>query len=117
MGTSKRRRVHSTCLSFPREVQGLNMDLRTAGLDCCGLIIGIDFTASNVQSGLRSYGGDSLHKLYDGGRQNAYEEVIQIIMATMINDKGNMSTGGQSTSVALETTAWYPSTGSGTPEA
>ncbi|KAL3861290.1 hypothetical protein ACJMK2_007332 [Sinanodonta woodiana] len=63
--------------------------LRNGGLDSCSLIFGIDFTASNVHQGLKTYGGRNLHHL-DLMNPNPYQKVISILGETLesLDDDG-----------------------------
>jgi len=56
--------------------------LRECGLESSNLIIGIDYTGSNKNSGKNTFGGKCLHQL-DSGIFNPYQEVIQIMGATL----------------------------------
>jgi hypothetical protein len=42
--------------------------LKEAGLESSNLIVGIDFTASNEDTGRISFNGQCLHKILDGGK-------------------------------------------------
>lgn len=79
-------------------IEDVQDDLRAGGLDCCSLIVGIDFTMSNQSSGKISYQGDSLHKLYteSEGKRNPYEQVIQTVMETLapFDDDGHIPVYG-----------------------
>lgn len=78
----------------------LQQGLKAAGLESSELIIGIDFTKSNLYNGTISFGGKSLHELFPissgaasaaaaGARerssqqQNPYEYVLENICETM----------------------------------
>lgn len=56
---------------------------KRAGLDSCGLIIGVDFTASNEWQGRKSFSGNSLHKIVHGKIYNPYQKVISVIAQTL----------------------------------
>jgi E3 ubiquitin-protein ligase RGLG len=67
----------------------LQQGLKSAGLESSELIIGIDFTKSNLYNGAISFGGKSLHELFpasvaaEQSQQNPYEYVLQNICETM----------------------------------
>jgi hypothetical protein len=63
----------------------LQNGLKAAGLESSELIIGIDFTKSNLYNGTYSFGGKSLHHLSsdDEPTQNPYEYVLNNICQTM----------------------------------
>lgn len=46
-------------------------------------LIGVDFTRSNLESGRRTFQGQSLHQLFQDGRLNPYQEVIHAIGETL----------------------------------
>ena len=54
-----------------------------AGLERCGLIVGIDFTASNEWQGRKTFGSNSLHKIIAGKIYNPYQKVIHIMGNTL----------------------------------
>ncbi|KAK3083626.1 hypothetical protein FSP39_000474 [Pinctada imbricata] len=56
---------------------------KRAGLERCGLIIGVDFTASNEWQGRKSFSGNCLHKVIHGKIYNPYQKVISIIGQTL----------------------------------
>ncbi|XP_052759869.1 uncharacterized protein LOC128202771 isoform X2 [Mya arenaria] len=56
--------------------------IRKAGLESSSIIFGIDFTASNIHQGLKTFGGRSLHHL-DMLNPNPYEKVISILGETL----------------------------------
>lgn len=60
----------------------LQAGLRSAGLESSELIIGVDFTKSNLYNGAKSFGGHSLHALIDGV-MNPYQKVLSSICQTM----------------------------------
>jgi E3 ubiquitin-protein ligase RGLG len=49
------------------------------------VIVGIDFTKSNMEQGRRSFGGQSLHQIsiHDRAKKNPYELVIELIGKTL----------------------------------
>ena len=60
----------------------LQTGLRQAGLESSSLVIGIDFTKSNLSQGTRTFGGLSLHactKMAGRNILNPYQQVISII--------------------------------------
>ena len=69
----------------------LQQGLKAAGLESSELIIGIDFTKSNLYNGTISFGGKSLHELFPSsssatpaaGQRNPYEYVLENICETM----------------------------------
>ncbi|BFZ04371.1 hypothetical protein BsWGS_07410 [Bradybaena similaris] len=56
---------------------------RKAGLETCGLIIGVDFSASNEWQGRKTFAGQNLHKVLPGKALNPYQKVISIIGRTL----------------------------------
>lgn len=56
---------------------------KRAGLENCGLIIGIDFTASNEWQGRKTFGSQCLHKVIPGRIYNPYQKVVSIIGQTL----------------------------------
>ncbi|KAL3856295.1 hypothetical protein ACJMK2_011066 [Sinanodonta woodiana] len=79
---------------------------KKAGLENCGLIVGVDFTASNEWQGRKTFGGNSLHKIVGNKTSNPYQNVIRIMGCTLEpfdDDKqipafgfGDVQTGGES---------------------
>ncbi|XP_060084694.1 uncharacterized protein LOC132563955 [Ylistrum balloti] len=63
--------------------QEVSDSCKKAGLEKCGLIIGIDYTASNEWQGRKSFGGQCLHKIIPGRIYNPYQKVISIIGQTL----------------------------------
>jgi len=60
----------------------LHQALRRAGVESSNLIVGIDFTRSNEQSGMRTFCGASLHSLHPTVL-NPYQSVIATIGQTL----------------------------------
>jgi hypothetical protein len=60
----------------------LQTALRVAGLESSNLIVGIDFTKSNVESGMRTFGGYPLHALHPQCF-NPYQSAIAILGQTL----------------------------------
>jgi len=56
--------------------------IREAGLESSNLILGVDFTKSNVWTGRESFGGRSLHDT-TGPIANPYEQVIDVVGRTL----------------------------------
>jgi len=85
-------------------IEDVQYDLRLAGLDCCSLIVGIDFTMSNKSSGKTSYQGDSLHKLHLDSKKNPYEQVVETVMNTLapFDDDGQIPVFGFGDSVTRD---------------
>lgn len=54
-----------------------------AGLEHCGLIVGIDFTASNEWQGRKTFSGNSLHRILGSKIYNPYQKVIHIMGNTL----------------------------------
>ncbi|KAJ7377272.1 hypothetical protein OS493_030083 [Desmophyllum pertusum] len=65
-------------------VEEVSFAIKSAGLESSNLIIGVDFTASNEWQGRKSFGGRSLHHIYNHMRRlNPYQRVVQIISKTL----------------------------------
>mmetsp|Transcript_20968 Transcript_20968/g.42594 ORF Transcript_20968/g.42594 Transcript_20968/m.42594 type:complete len:278 (+) Transcript_20968:254-1087(+) len=62
-------------------IEEVQEGLRAAGLESSNLIVGVDFTKSNMWTGQRSFGGRSLHDTQ--GPQNPYQQVISIVGRTL----------------------------------
>jgi len=69
--------------------------LRREGLESSSLIIGIDYTKSNLYKGKQTFGGRSLHDI-SPHRQNPYQQVIEMISKTLepFDDDGRIPTFG-----------------------
>lgn len=63
--------------------QEVSESCKKAGLEKCGLIIGVDYTASNEWQGRKSFNGQCLHKIIPGRVYNPYQKVISIIGQTL----------------------------------
>eukprot|EP00698_Gefionella_okellyi_P002938 TRINITY_DN12780_c0_g1_i1.p1 TRINITY_DN12780_c0_g1~~TRINITY_DN12780_c0_g1_i1.p1 ORF type:complete len:298 (-),score=53.22 TRINITY_DN12780_c0_g1_i1:59-952(-) len=69
---------HFRCLEDVQE------GLRKAGLESSNLIIGVDFTKSNLTNGAKTFMGRSLHYFDPSGSiQNPYEQVIDVVGRTL----------------------------------
>ncbi|XP_013403744.1 E3 ubiquitin-protein ligase RGLG4 [Lingula anatina] len=53
--------------------------IKRAGLETCGLIIGVDFTASNEWQGRKTFRGRNLHTVSGNKINNPYQKVISIL--------------------------------------
>ncbi|KAH9525816.1 Copine protein 2 [Bulinus truncatus] len=56
---------------------------RKAGLETCGLIVGVDFSASNEWQGRKTFSAQNLHKVIPGKIFNPYQKVISIMGRTL----------------------------------
>ncbi|KAK6967443.1 copine family protein 2 [Biomphalaria glabrata] len=56
---------------------------RKAGLETCGLIVGVDFSASNEWQGRKTFAAQNLHKVIPGKIFNPYQKVISIMGRTL----------------------------------
>eukprot|EP01102_Stenamoeba_stenopodia_P005342 TRINITY_DN15940_c0_g1_i1.p1 TRINITY_DN15940_c0_g1~~TRINITY_DN15940_c0_g1_i1.p1 ORF type:complete len:274 (+),score=57.97 TRINITY_DN15940_c0_g1_i1:165-986(+) len=65
-----------------KSLEDLSEGLRMSGLETSNLIIGIDYTKSNLWTGKNSYGGLSLHHV-SPGYLNPYQRVIDVIGKTL----------------------------------
>ena len=61
----------------------LQQGLKKAGLESSELIIGVDFTKSNIYNGAETFGGRSLHYISDNGEKNPYQQVLECICLTL----------------------------------
>lgn len=57
----------------------LTAALRKSGLEKSQLIIGVDFTQSNLDTGAKTFGGRSLHCMKDPGSPNPYWQALNIV--------------------------------------
>uniref|UniRef100_A0A6U8P674 VWFA domain-containing protein n=1 Tax=Eutreptiella gymnastica TaxID=73025 RepID=A0A6U8P674_9EUGL len=64
-------------------LEELQEDLSRYGVEACNLIIGVDFTASNLEQGQRTFGGKSLHHIDPEGGLNPYQEVMSVMCRTL----------------------------------
>lgn len=64
-------------------VEEVQKALGEAGLESSNLIVGIDFTKSNQWTGLRSFGGRSLHAIGNPDQPNPYEIALSIVGRTL----------------------------------
>lgn len=63
-------------------LKDVEMALREAGLESSELILAVDFTKSNLTSGLETFGGRSLHAL-DPYTQNPYERALMAVIGAL----------------------------------
>lgn len=66
-------------------LEDVSRHLRGAGLEMCNLIVAVDFTLSNKQTGLATFGGKCLHHLSDSedGLRNPYEMALIDVIQTL----------------------------------
>jgi E3 ubiquitin-protein ligase RGLG len=64
-----------------RSLEEVQQGLREAGLESSNLIIGVDFTGSNQETGRVSFGGRCLHDTT--GPPNPYQQVMEIAGRTL----------------------------------
>eukprot|EP01126_Amoeba_proteus_P000055 TRINITY_DN1001_c0_g1_i6.p1 TRINITY_DN1001_c0_g1~~TRINITY_DN1001_c0_g1_i6.p1 ORF type:complete len:107 (-),score=20.19 TRINITY_DN1001_c0_g1_i6:630-950(-) len=62
-------------------IEEVQAGLREVGLESSNLIIGVDYTKSNLWNGKVTFGGRSLHEL--GRNVNPYQQVISILGRTL----------------------------------
>ncbi|KAK3610107.1 hypothetical protein CHS0354_032203 [Potamilus streckersoni] len=69
--------------------------MKTAGVNDCGLIFGIDYTVSNRIQGQKTFGGRSLHDT-SGPQMNPYQQAIYILGETLeeLDDDGKIPAFG-----------------------
>ncbi|KAE8883515.1 hypothetical protein PF005_g117 [Phytophthora fragariae] len=83
--TERHGEWRDTTFQCLRELQGV---LRWSGLRSTNLIIGVDFTRSNMWNGKQSFGGRCLHFIDPEGLVlNPYQVVINIIGRTLLSRK------------------------------
>eukprot|EP00961_Rhodomonas_salina_P173925 2345595-Rhodomonas_salina.1 len=63
-------------------IEEVQKALRGVGLESSDLVLGVDFTASNTETGKHSFGGLSLHDTR-AGVTNPYQQVISIVGRTL----------------------------------
>ncbi|TYH11506.1 hypothetical protein ES288_A07G263500v1 [Gossypium darwinii] len=86
--TMLQRRYSSIADSY-NSLDQVTEALANAGLESSNLIVGIDFTKSNMWTGKRSFNGKSLHHI--GNDLNPYEQAISIIGKTLsVFDEDNL---------------------------
>eukprot|EP00698_Gefionella_okellyi_P006535 TRINITY_DN15865_c0_g1_i1.p1 TRINITY_DN15865_c0_g1~~TRINITY_DN15865_c0_g1_i1.p1 ORF type:complete len:280 (+),score=53.09 TRINITY_DN15865_c0_g1_i1:29-868(+) len=78
---SSRRYHRARIVDSFKSIGEVQAALHKAGLEASSLIVGVDFTKSNVENGRRSFGGRCLHAL--GKQQNPYEQVIDMVGRTL----------------------------------
>eukprot|EP01006_Ploeotia_vitrea_P008561 TRINITY_DN20562_c0_g1_i2.p1 TRINITY_DN20562_c0_g1~~TRINITY_DN20562_c0_g1_i2.p1 ORF type:complete len:288 (-),score=26.50 TRINITY_DN20562_c0_g1_i2:84-947(-) len=67
-----------------KTLEELQEDLQNQGLESCNLIIGIDYTASNLNQGRRTFEGFSLHHIDPKEVSlNPYQQVINMLGRTL----------------------------------
>jgi len=64
-------------------IEDVQVALRKAGLECSNLILGIDYTASNVHTGRLTFDGHCLHDISAEVQPNPYQQVIGIMGRTL----------------------------------
>lgn len=65
-----------------KSLSEISAAIQAAGLERSQLIFGIDFTISNLENGLLTFNGRSLH-YYDENIKNPYQKVIEILGKTL----------------------------------
>ena len=66
-----------------RTYNDVSSALQKVGVEKVNLIVGVDFTKSNLWQGKRSFNNRSLHALLEGNQQNQYQHVISMIGQTL----------------------------------
>ena len=63
-----------------KTVEEVQAALRDAGLESSNLVVGIDYTKSNLHNGARTFGGKSLHHISSNAYEsNPYERTISVL--------------------------------------
>ena len=65
-----------------RSLRDLQQGLKRAGLESSELIIGVDFTKSNIYNGLKSFNSKSLHATFEEV-MNPYQFVLKMICQSL----------------------------------
>lgn len=65
-----------------KTLEDVTAALRQAGLESSQLIVGIDYTKSNLWTGTKTFGGRCLHDL-DHATSNPYKEVLRVMASTL----------------------------------
>ncbi|MDD9950625.1 MAG: hypothetical protein OXT67_03575 [Zetaproteobacteria bacterium] len=60
-------------------VEEVHAELARQGLESSNMVVGIDFTKSNNNTGKKSYGGKKLHTISPAPHRNPYQNVIHIL--------------------------------------
>lgn len=60
-------------------IESMRSAIKRCGLESCNLIVGIDFTRSNLSQGAQTFHGESLHRLNSPHGPNPYELAIGMI--------------------------------------
>ncbi|KAL9656310.1 hypothetical protein ABK040_007922 [Willaertia magna] len=66
-----------------KSIEEVQTALQKTGLEGCNLIIGIDYTQSNIHQGKISFNGRSLHTILGEDLLNPYENAVSIIGRTL----------------------------------
>lgn len=79
----KIKQLYSGCIEDRFDnLEDLSAAIEEAGLSHSRVIIGIDYSISNLETGRKCFGGKSLHNL-DNRISNPYQEVIRILCNTL----------------------------------
>lgn len=74
--------IGETIPDLYKNIEHLREGLRRNGLETCRLIIGLDFTSSNRDTGKYTFGGKNLHAV-EPGKKNFYQQVMEILGETL----------------------------------